>query len=53
LDDYLDSREAVEKVRAALPASYRKDYLKLCAGVRVSAHRKQEIYSLIKEILDG
>jgi DNA-directed RNA polymerase specialized sigma24 family protein len=53
LDDILDTKEAIEKVGRELPVAYRKDYLKLCAGTRIQAGRKEEIFSLIKEILDG
>lgn len=53
IDSVLDDRAIIEKIEQELPISYRKDYLKLCAGVRISINRKEEIYSLIREIVNG
>lgn len=53
MDAIIDDRAIIEKIERELPISYRKDYLKLCAGVRISINRKEEIYSLIREIVNG
>lgn len=52
LDDIIDNKEVIERINQKLPASYRKDYLRLCANAHVPTKRKQELYSLIKEIVN-
>lgn len=52
LDDSIDNKETIEKINRKLPAAYRKDYLRLCANAYVPTKRKQELFSLIKEIIN-
>lgn len=53
IDSALDDRAIIEKIERELPIFYRKDYLKLCAGVRISASRKEDVYEAIRKIVNG
>jgi len=53
MDHNLDVKEAIDKINNKLPAKYRQDYLRMCANVRISKKRKDELIDVIRSIIDG
>lgn len=53
LDSILDNRAMIEKIERELPVYYRKDYLRLCAGVSIPMIRREEVYEVIRKIING
>lgn len=51
LDLLLDRKELIYKIENNLEAKYRKDFLRLISGSRISPKKKQELLSIIKDIL--
>lgn len=51
MEHNLDIKEAIEKINNKLPAKYRQDYLRMCANVRISKKRKDEVIAAIKSII--
>ena len=51
LDLLLDRKELINKIEDNLEAKYRKDFLRLISGSRVSPKKKQELLIIIKDIL--
>lgn len=51
-DDDLDAKSMQIFIDSKLPAEYRSDYLKIINDVYVPKKRREEIISLIKELLD-
>lgn len=52
IDHVLDTKEIIDKINNNLPAKYRQDYLRMCANVRISKKRKDELISVIKSIVN-
>lgn len=48
----LDTKELFNKIENRLEAKYRKDFLRLIAGSRVSPKKKQELLLIIRDILN-
>lgn len=51
-DNYIDAKALQQIVDLKLPSEYRADYLKIINDVYVPKKRREEIISLIKELLD-
>lgn len=51
LDFLLDKKELMNKIENGLDAKYRKDFLRLTSGSRISQKKKQELLTIIRDIL--
>lgn len=51
--DALNLKEIREKINKHLPTNLRKDYLRICAGAKVSKNTRQKIVETLKKILEN